>query len=65
VKYGAEKGFALDTFLPERVTRYTFQFFTSVMLIRLLLLALRWVGVCTDGVGRRAGNHAIGVSGLA
>lgn len=45
VRYGAEKGYAFDTFLPERVTRYTFQFFTSVMLIGLVLLALRWLGV--------------------
>jgi len=45
VRYGAEKGFAFDTFLPERVTRYTFQFFTSVMVLGLVLLALRWAGV--------------------
>lgn len=44
VQYGAEKGYAFDTFLPERVTRYTFQFFTTVMVLGLVLLALRWVG---------------------
>jgi hypothetical protein len=45
VRYGAEKGYAFDTFLPERVTRYTFQFFTTVMLVGLVLLALRWTGL--------------------
>jgi hypothetical protein len=45
VRYGAQKGYAFDTFLPERVTRYTFQFFTSVMVVGLVLLALRWVGL--------------------
>jgi len=45
VRYGATKGHAFDTFLPERVTRYTFQFFTSVMVAGLVLLALRWAGV--------------------
>lgn len=45
VRYGAEKGYAFDTFLPERVTRYTFQFFTTVMVLGLLLLILRWAGV--------------------
>src|SRR3954468_1519317 len=40
VRYGAEKGFAFDTFLPEGVTRYTFQFFTAVMVVGLVLLAL-------------------------
>ncbi len=45
VRYGAEKGYAFDTFLPEHVTRYTFWFFGSLMLVALLLLVLRWVGV--------------------
>ena len=45
VRYGAEKGYAFDTFLPERATRYTFRFFGSLMGIGLLLLAARWVGV--------------------
>ena len=44
VSYGAEKGYAFDTFLPERVTRHTFRFFGSLMLLGLVLLALRWVG---------------------
>jgi len=44
VSYGAEKGYAFDTFLPERVTRHTFRFFGSLMLFGLVLLALRWVG---------------------
>jgi hypothetical protein len=45
VRYGAEKGYAFDTFLPDRVTQHTFRFFGSLMLVGLLLLTLRWVGV--------------------
>jgi hypothetical protein len=44
VDYGAEKGYAFDTFLPERATRYTFRVFGSLMVLGLLLLALRWTG---------------------
>lgn len=45
VQYGAEKGYAFDTFLPERATRYTFRFFGALMMIGLALLALRWIGI--------------------
>jgi hypothetical protein len=45
VRYGAEKGYAFDTFLPERATRYTFRFFGTLMAIGLVLLGLRWTGV--------------------
>lgn len=45
VHYGAEKGYAFDTFLPERATRYTFRVFGSLMAIGLALLVLRWSGV--------------------
>jgi hypothetical protein len=45
VKYGAEKGYAFDTFLPERATRYTFRVFGSLMVLGLLLLGLRWTGI--------------------
>jgi hypothetical protein len=45
VSYGAEKGYAFDTFLPERATRHTFRFFGSLMSVGLVLLALRWLGV--------------------
>ena len=45
VRYGAEKGYAFDTFLPERATRYTFNFFGTLMVVGLGLLILRWVGV--------------------
>ena len=45
VKYGAEKGYAFDTFLPERVTRYTFRFFGTLMIIGLILLVARWTGL--------------------
>lgn len=41
VRYGAEKGYAFDTFLPENVTRHTFRFFGSLMVLGLLLLVLR------------------------
>ena len=44
VEYGAEKGYAFDTFLPERVTRHTFRVFGALMVMGLLLLALRWIG---------------------
>ena len=45
VSYGAEKGYAFDTFLPERATRHTFRFFGSLMLTGLVLLMLRWLGM--------------------
>jgi hypothetical protein len=45
VRYGAEKGYAFDTFLPERATRYTFNFFGTIMVVGLGLLLLRWLGV--------------------
>lgn len=44
VKYGAEKGYAFDTFLPERATRLTFRVFGSLMALGFLMLALRWGG---------------------
>jgi hypothetical protein len=45
VRYGATTGHVFDTFLPERMTRYTFRFFGSVMLVGLALLVVRWTGV--------------------
>lgn len=42
VRFGAEKGYAFDTFLPEDVTRHTFRFFGSLTGIGLVLLAARW-----------------------
>lgn len=41
VRYGAEKGYAFDTFLPENVTRHTFRFFGTLMVIGLVLLIVR------------------------
>lgn len=41
VTYGAESGRVGDTFLPERVTRYTFRFFGSVMFVGLALISAR------------------------
>ena len=41
VRYGAEKGYAFDTFLPERVTRYTFRFFGTLMVVGCALVAVR------------------------
>ena len=41
---GAEKGYAFDTFWPERATRHTFRFFGTLMLVGLVLVALRWLG---------------------
>ena len=43
VRYGAEKGYAFDTLLPERWTRYTFRFFGTLMVIGLVLLGVRLV----------------------
>ena len=40
-KYGAEKGYVFDTFLPESLTKYTFRFFGLLLVIGLILLALR------------------------
>jgi hypothetical protein len=40
-KYGAEKGYVFDTFIPESLTRYTFPFFTTVLMISLVLIAAR------------------------
>jgi len=40
-KYGAEKGWAFDTFLPERATRYTFRVFGTLLAIGVVLLVLR------------------------
>jgi hypothetical protein len=45
VRYGAETGYAFDTFLPERVTCYTFRFFGSLAAVGLGLVVLRWIGL--------------------
>ncbi len=45
VRYGAERGDAFDTFLPERLTRRTFRFFGALMVLGLVILALRLAGV--------------------
>ena len=45
VKCGARKGYVFDTFLPERITKYTFRFFGTTMCVALVLLVLRWLGV--------------------
>ena len=42
-KYGAEKGYAFDTFLPEALTKYTFRFFGVLLVLGLILLALRLI----------------------
>jgi hypothetical protein len=61
VKYGARTGHVFDTFLPERVTRYTFRLFGTVMVVGVLLLAARWFGIPQErshsaklGVGARS-----------
>ncbi len=38
---GATKGYVFDTFFPERLTRYTFPFFTTLLSIGLILWAVR------------------------
>ena len=46
VRYGAkETEFFYDTFLPERLTRYTVHFFSAVVLLGLALLVLRGLGL--------------------
>jgi len=47
VRYGAEQGYAFDTCLPERATRYTFRVFGTLMLLGLVALILRWTGLLT------------------
>jgi hypothetical protein len=44
VRYGAVRGYAFDTYFPESVMRHTFWFFTSLMVLGLGLLGLRWAG---------------------
>lgn len=43
-KYGADKGYVFDSFFPERLTRYTFPFFTSLLLSGLSMLVANRVG---------------------
>ena len=43
VKYGAEHGEVFDTFLPERITRHTFQVFGPLVVLGLALVAGRWL----------------------
>jgi len=45
VQYGAERGYAFDTLLPERFTRHTFRFFGAMLAIGLLLLLARRLGI--------------------
>lgn len=39
-KYGAVKGYAFDTFLPEKWTKYTFRFFGTMLVVGLALLLI-------------------------
>ena len=43
VSYGAQHGKLFDTFLPERVTRHTFQVFGPLIGLGVVLLAARWL----------------------
>jgi hypothetical protein len=43
VRYGAEHGGLFDTFLPERLTRHTFQVFGPLIGLGVVLLAARWL----------------------
>lgn len=40
-RYGAEKGYAFDTFVPEAIAKYTFRFFGALLVLGLVGLALR------------------------
>jgi hypothetical protein len=45
ISYGArETDFLYDTFLPEKLTRHTVPFFTTIVLAGLALLGFRWAG---------------------
>jgi hypothetical protein len=44
LRYGAERGTAFDTLLPERVTDYTFRVFGTLLVIGLVLLLTRQLG---------------------
>lgn len=45
-RYGArESDVFYDTYLPERLTRYTVHFFSTVVLAGLACLGLRWAGL--------------------
>ena len=46
VRYGARRGPVFDTFLPERITRHTFQVFGPLIGLGILMLAARglWIG---------------------
>jgi uncharacterized membrane protein AbrB (regulator of aidB expression) len=39
-RYGAVKGWAFDTYLPERYTRYTFRVFGALLVFGLIMLAV-------------------------
>lgn len=39
---GAGKGELFDTFIPERITRYTLRIFGPLILLGFLLLGARW-----------------------
>lgn len=40
-RYGAEKGYAFDTFLPEALAKHTFRFFGALLVLGLVGLTLR------------------------
>lgn len=42
-KYGAPKGYAFDTLLPEFVAKNTFRVFGTLLVLGLVLLVLRWM----------------------
>ncbi|MDR3510006.1 MAG: hypothetical protein P4L73_00090 [Caulobacteraceae bacterium] len=50
VRYGAGKGPLFDTFLPEKITRHTFQVFGPLIFLGLVLLGARWL--MFDGCSR-------------
>ncbi|MBU1174957.1 MAG: hypothetical protein KKH72_06095 [Alphaproteobacteria bacterium] len=45
-RYGARKdGFVYDVFIPTFLSRYTFEFFTVVVLLAGAFAGLRWIGL--------------------
>jgi len=45
-RYGASPdGFIYDVFIPTFLSRFTFEFFSAVVLVAITIAALRWFGV--------------------
>lgn len=54
-RYGADRGYAFDTLLPEAVAKHTFRFFGSMLAVGLVMLLRNgrhgWTGVPANSKG--------------